>query len=334
MKTTIQTLSLMGVACIGLGAIALPVMAENPLPFQIAHRGASGYLPEHTLEAEALAYGLGAEFIEQDVAMTKDDALIVTHDVTLESTTDVVKRFPDRKREDGKYYAIDLTLKEIKSLNARERFHANTGEPYFPNRYSGDLPSFEIPTFEECLAMITGMNKTTGKKVGVHVEIKRPGWHLEQGKDLGAAVVKTLARFGFSGQDDVFFIQCFEFNEVRRLREELGYRGPLVQLMGGKKGADGTDFEQMRTPEGLRDLRKWADGIGPSIPQIVTGDSPETRKFTTLVSDAKAAGLYTHAWTARKDELPKWAKSYDDVVGALREVGVDGFFTDFPGLGR
>ncbi len=331
-KYTQNTLFTLTALC---GALFLTeVTAENTRPFQIAHRGASGYVPEHTLAAESLAYGLGAEYIEQDVAMTSDDVPVVTHDITLDSTTDVAKLFPTRAREDGKFYVIDFTLKEVKSLHARERFNPKTGEPVFPNRFPNQIPQFRIPTFEEALGLITGLNHSTGRKVGVHVEIKRPGWHLAQGKDLGAAVVQMLAKYGFSGKDDHFFIQCFEFTEVKRLREKLNYQGPLVQLMGGKKGEDGTDFVHMRTPEGLRELAKWADGIGPSITSFISGESPESRKISSLVADAKAAGLYTHAWTARADELPKWATSYDDVIRALTEAGVAGYFTDFPGLGR
>src|SRR5687767_9176819 len=98
-------------------------------PIVIAHRGASGYLPEHTLEAAAYAHALGADFIEQDVVLSKDDVLVVTHDIHVDTTTDVAARYPDRKRADGRYYAIDFTWEELKALRVHERVNETTGQP-------------------------------------------------------------------------------------------------------------------------------------------------------------------------------------------------------------
>ncbi len=317
-----------------LMASALSI-ADDAAPVEIAHRGASGYLPEHTLEAVAMAHALGADYIEQDVVMSSDGVPMVLHDVTLDATTDVAARFPGRAREDGRYYAIDFTLAELKSLAVRERFKPETGEPVFPGRYSGGLPVFRIATFEESLALVSGLNASTGRVAGVYPEIKRPGWHLAQGKDLGAAVVAMLDRFGYREKSDACFVQCFEFTEVRRLRESLGYRGKLIQLLGGSKpGEDGTDFVRFRTPEGLRELADWVDGIGPSLDSVVLGASPGERRITPLAAEARAAGLAVHPYTARTDSLPKWAADYADLIGVLKEAGVEGWFTDFPGLLR
>ncbi len=304
-------------------------------PIEIAHRGASGYLPEHTLEAVALAHGLGADYIEQDVAMSADGVPVVLHDLTLDATTDVASRFPGRARADGKHYAIDFSIAELKSLVVKERFKPESGAPVHPGRFAEQTPLFRIATLEESLALIAGLNRSTGRTAGVYPEIKRPSWHLAQGQDLGAAVVAMLDRFGYREKSDACYLQCFEHAEIRRLREELGYRGRLVQLLGGgKAGADGTDFDHFRTPEGLRELSQWVDGIGPSLGSVLAGESPAERHATSLIADARAAGLAVHPYTARADALPKWAADYSDLIRALKEAGATGWFTDFPGQGR
>lgn len=321
-------------------AVALvihPVLAaEDPVPFEIAHRGASAYLPEHTREAVIMAHGLGAAYIEQDVVLSADDVPVVLHDIHLDDVSDVATRFPGRAREDGKHYALDFTLAELKRLEMRERFKPATGERVFPKRYSGSGTVFRIVTLEESLSIIAGMNASTGREAGIYPEIKRPAWHLAQGKDLSAMVVPLLTRFGYGDKDDPCYLQCFEYDEVRRLRETLGYRGRLIQLLSGgdKVGEGNTDNARLRSPEGLRELAKWVDGIGPPIGEIVKGDDAATRRITSLVADARATGLAVHPYTARADELPKWARDYDDLIGQLREAGVAGYFTDFPGLAK
>lgn len=123
----------------------------------IAHRAASGYLPEHTLEAVALAYGMGADFIEQDLVLTKDGVPLVLHDIHLDTTTDVRKKFPDRARIDGRWYAIDFTLEEIKSLKVHERIDPKKDMAVFPSRFPVGHAKFEIPTFVEEIELIQGI---------------------------------------------------------------------------------------------------------------------------------------------------------------------------------
>src|SRR5512136_2030826 len=118
-----------------LCSVALPMVAQTSKPVVIAHRGASGYLPEHTLEAKVLAHAMGANFLEQDVVLTTDDVPIVMHDIQLETISDVAQRFPDRKRANGHYYALDFTLAEIKQLHANERINPKTGRAAYPNRF-------------------------------------------------------------------------------------------------------------------------------------------------------------------------------------------------------
>ena len=126
----------------------------NAQPIVIAHRGASGYLPEHTLEAKAMAHAMGADFIEQDIVLTKDDVPVVMHDIYLDTISDVAARFPGRHRANGRYYALDFTLAEIKQLQATERFSEKTGRQVYPKRFPKGASSFQIPTLEEELQFI------------------------------------------------------------------------------------------------------------------------------------------------------------------------------------
>ena len=140
----------------------------------IAHRGASGYLPEHTLPAKALAHAMGADFLEQDVVASRDGELIVLHDIHLDRVTDVAKRFPARARKDGRFYALDFDLAELRQLRVHERVAAD-GKPVYPGRFPVTAGRFALHTFDEELAFIRGLNETTGRNAGVYPEIKKIG---------------------------------------------------------------------------------------------------------------------------------------------------------------
>lgn len=305
-------------------------------PLVIAHRGASGYLPEHTLPAKAYAHALGADYIEQDIVLSKDNVPVVLHDIYLDTVSDVAKRFPDRKRADGRYYALDFTVAELKQLRVSERFNAKTGAPVYPRRYdSGATPaSFQIATLEEELELIQGLNRSTGRSVGIYPEIKAPKWHRDNGRDVSAVVLPVLARFGYQTKADACFLQCFELTEVKRLRQELGWKGRLIMLIGaGAKEADGTDNNRLCTAEGLRELGGLVDGIGPAIPRVVSWNPSGQRQVSQLVQLAHAAKLAVHPYTVRRDELPKNCSSVDELHAALfTEAGADGVFTDFTDL--
>ena len=148
-------------------SLTLPVFGEEPLDkIVIAHRGASGYLPEHTLEAYVMAYALGADFIETDLALTMDGVFVCIHDIYLEYTTNVKEIFPNRARKDKHWYVADFSLDEIKQLGVHERIRAN-GIAYFPSRFPLDFSKFEVPTFAEMIELIQGLNKSTGHNVGI-----------------------------------------------------------------------------------------------------------------------------------------------------------------------
>lgn len=311
------------------------VVGFSAEPIVVAHRGASGYLPEHTLPAKAYAHALGADFLEQDLVLTKDDVPIVVHDIYLDTVTDVAKRFPDRKRADGRYYALDFTIAEIKQLRVTERTDPDTGKPVFPKRFPAGQSTFQLSTFEEELQLIQGLNRSTGRTVGIYPEIKKPKWHRDQGRDLSRVVLPILARYGYSEKTDPCFLQCFELTEVRRLRGELGWRGRLIMLIEAKaKDEDGTDHNYLCTPAGIRDLAGLVDGLGPANSRIVTwpkrGAPP---KISELVALAHQQHLAVHPYTVRRDELPRNCESLEALHAALfRGAAVDGVFTDFTDL--
>tara|TARA_R110000868_G_scaffold165328_6_gene398491 strand:+ start:66268 stop:67380 length:1113 start_codon:yes stop_codon:yes gene_type:complete len=300
----------------------------------IAHRGASGYLPEHTLPAKALAYGMGADFIEQDVVMSKDGVPVVLHDIHIDTTTDVAKKFPDRKREDGRYYAIDFTLAELKSLNVTERFKADSGDQVYPNRFPGEYAIFKIPTFEEEIMLIRGLNKSTGRDVGIYPEIKDPAWHKAEGQDVTAAVIKVMEHWGYGSRESNSFVQSFDWSETKRIRNELNYQGKLVQLLGENKwGAPvGTDYDYLKTDDGVAEMATVVDGIGPWLPQVIEGLSADGKAIITpTLIAAQRAQLKVHPYTIRADQLPKWAGDMDIALKAIfDDAGIDGVFTDFP----
>jgi glycerophosphoryl diester phosphodiesterase len=274
----------------------------------IAHRGASGYLPEHTLEAYAMAYGLGADYIEPDVVLTKDGHFICLHDIHLDATTNVEEVFPDRGRKDGRYYAADFSLAEIKSLRAVERL-----EKRFPKNQS----SFEVPSLVEMIELIQGLNKSTGRRVGIYPELKQPSWHAKEGLPMEAAFFAILKEYGYTEKDSPIFIQCFEAEPLRTLRDELGCRAPQVFLMGSGKLTD----------EDLRSIAIYAEGIGPSKRMI--------ERDPAVVVRAHARGLLVHPYTFRADEVPS---KYPNVEAELKTFyeayGVDGVFTDFTDVAK
>ena len=308
--------------------------AAEPRPLIIAHRGASGYLPEHTLAAKALAYGQGADFLEQDVVLSKDGVPVIFHDTHIDTTTDVAKKFPGRQRADGRFYALDFTVAELKQLNVTERFNPKTGKAAFPKRFPVGVGSFQVVTLEEEIQFIQALNRSTGRNVGLYPELKAPAWHRKEGRDLSATVLPLLRKYGYDAKDSACYLQCFEYAEIKRLRGELGWSGKLIMLLGGKgKGPGETDFTYLLTDAGLAELAQLVDGIGPPISSYVAGKTPAERKVTDLAARARKAGLQSHPYTLRADELPKCVTSVDELLSALfTDAKVDGLFTDFPDL--
>lgn len=288
--------------------LAAPLYAT---PLVIAHRGASGYLPEHTLPAYAMAYAQGADYIEPDLVLTKDKVFVCMHDTDLESTTNVEQLFPERKHEDGHWYAADFTLAEIKQLQAEERLG---------NRFPQGAPGFQVPTFEEVIQLVQGLNKSTGRDVGIYPELKSPSWHNQHGLPMEEAFLAVCAKWGYTGADARIFVQCFEPQPLMKMRNELGSVLPQIMLISDSKLQ-----ANMVTDNGLATIAKFANGIGPDL-RLIENDP-------SIVARAHALGLKVHPYTMRKDMLPSKYADMPAMVKQFAEAyGVDGFFTDFPDL--
>lgn len=304
-----------------LPSAVLATAADEKQPLVIAHRGASGYVPEHTLESASMAYAFGADFIEQDVVLSKDNVLVVNHDITIDATTDVAKRFPGRQRADGRFYAFDFTWAELRTLNVHERVDPKSGKAVFSGRFPANGASFRLCTMEEEILLIQGLNHSTGRKVGIYPEIKNPAWHLKQGKDPGRALLELLAKYGYESEQDNIFVQCFEAPELQRLRRETGTRLKFILLLGGSSRPSAAE---------LKEMASYVQGIGPSL-ELVAARGPEGRGtvISSLVADAHAAGLLVHPYTLRADALPVGCPDVDAFMHIfVEEAKVDGFFTD------
>jgi glycerophosphoryl diester phosphodiesterase len=298
----------------------------------IAHRGASGYLPEHTLPSKALAYAMQADFLEQDVVATRDDQLVVLHDVHLDRVTDVAERHPARARADGRYYVRDFDLDELRQLRVTERVDAS-GRAVYPKRFPAGTGRFHVHTLAEELELVAGLNRATGRDVGVYPEIKRPAWHHAEGVDVSARVLQTLADLGYADAADPVFVQCFDAGEVMRLRHDLDCRMRLVQLIGDNTwGESDTDYDELRTGKGLESLAGTVHAIGPWLRHLYTLDPGNGKPVSTgLAEAAHDAGLLVHPYTFRADDLPEGFQCFEDLVRFfVEDLGIDGLFTEFP----
>jgi glycerophosphoryl diester phosphodiesterase len=304
-----------------------------PNPIVIAHRGASGYLPEHTLAAKALAHAMGADFIEQDVVLSKDGVAIVLHDIHLDSTTDVAQRFPDRARADGRFYAIDFDLQEIRQLRVHERTHLTTGEAVYPQRFPAQPHLFQVPTLAEEVEMLAGLDRSRGRATGLYIELKAPNWHRSEGLDLSAAILSVLEETGYWNRPKQVFLQCFDDQTLIQLGQQLKAPLPMIQLFGDNSwGEDSAvDYDYLRTPAGLSYVASYAQGIGPHLSHIYLGKSAAgSPRLSNLVPLAQARGLQVHPYTFRLDELPAGIASFTELLDIfIGEARVDGLFTDF-----
>lgn len=305
-------------------------------PLIIAHRGASGYLPEHTLAAKALAYVMGADVLEQDVVATADDELVVLHDIYVDRVTDVVERFPDRRRADGRYYVRDFSLAELRTLRVWERMDA-MGSAVYPGRYPARTGEFRIHTLGEEIEFLQKLNVATGGTTGIYPEIKRPAWHRDEGVDIAPRMLRVLDEFGYRDRTDPVFLQCFDAAELTRIRHDLGCTLKLVQLIGENEWEEAdTDYDELRNAENLQNLSRTVDAIGPWLNHLYEIDDAKGHLVaTSLVDDAHRAGLAVHPYTFRSDDLPAGFGSFEDLVRYFAfEQRVDGMFTDFPNTVR
>ncbi len=313
-------------------------------PLIIGHRGCAGARPEHTLAGYQLAIDLGADYIEPDLVMTKDGVLVARHENEIGGTTDVGSRaeFASRKADkiiDGEKYSgwftEDFTLAELKTLRARERL------PQLRPQNTPFDGQFEIPTFDEVIALANRESARLKRRIGIYPETKHPSYHASLGLPQENELLRHARRGGYASKRDPIFIQSFEVGNLKQLRGLTDIK--LIQLMAKDGGpADSADaatpdsYAQMITPAGLKDIAGYADGIGVEKRLVIEPDAPAP---TSLVRDAHAAGLLVHIWTIRRENyfLPDSLKSSQnpadpgDMATELRRfaaAGIDGFFTD------
>ena len=292
-------------------------------PMVIAHRGASGYLPEHTLAAYRLAIEMGADYIEPDLVFSKDGVLVVRHDNYLSTTTDVEDHpeFATRKRklaEREDWFVEDFTLQELKTLRARQAFKGRSKE--FDGKY-------QIPTFQEVIDLATGESTRLGRQVGLYPETKLPSHYDALGYDFAGSLLESLKLNNLNNQSSRMFIQSFEPDILRRLNQLTDVR--LIQLVVPLRGTDG-EMQTGIPNVPLDKIVQYADGVGALKYLLI---SPEG-KPTPFVEQVKALGLDVHAWTFRDDAYT--AELFESAELELRfylELGIDGFFTDFPDTG-
>jgi len=322
-------------------------------PLVIGHRGASGYRPEHTLAAYELAARLGADYLEPDLVATKDGVLVCRHEPEIGGTTDVADRpeFASRKRTvdlDGVpvtgWFTEDFTLAELRTLRAIERLPAVRQENTI---YDG---RFSVPTFTELLALRRRLSRELGREIGVYPETKHPTYFQGRGLALEPLLLDALRRDGLNRRDAPVFVQSFEVTNLRLLRS-LGLRTPVVQLTSASGSPydsvvrGGPTYAQITSPEGLRAVARYADGIGPEKGQVIPRAADGTLgRPTRLVDDAHRAGLLVHPYTFRAENqfLPAdlrrgtvasdFGRAIEEQVTFLR-TGIDGLFTDHPDIG-
>ncbi|TXS14629.1 glycerophosphodiester phosphodiesterase [Streptomyces sp. adm13(2018)] len=322
-----------------------------PVPTVIAHRGASGYRPEHTLGSYRHALDLGAHVIEQDLVPTRDGHLVCRHENDITGTTDVADHpeFASRrttKSVDGVsltgWFTEDFTLAELKTLRAKERIPAVRQENTL---YDG---RWTIPTFEEVLRWAEEEGRRRGRRIWLHVETKHPTYFRGLGLGLEERLARLLRRYGRDRADSPVFLQSFEPTSVQRLAKLVD--SPGVVLLSGPtsrpwdfvQAGDPRTVADLVTPKGLRWIASYAQGIGPSLDLVIPKDAGgRLGDPTTLVRDAHRAGLILHPYTHRNENsfLPAEFRrgtdptAYGDSFGALKRylaTGIDGIFSDNP----
>jgi glycerophosphoryl diester phosphodiesterase len=336
-RTVLISLAVLVSGCAGRQGAPMAAAPSLSPPIVVAHRGASGERPEHTLAAYERAIDQGADVIEPDLVPTRDDVLVARHENAISETTDVADHpeFAARrttKTIDGQtitdWFVEDFTLAELKTLRARERL------PMLRPANSAFDRQQAIPTLAEVIAL------AQRRHVGLYPETKHPTYFAAIGHPTDRLLVDQLHAAGWTGPDAPVFIQSFEVENLRRLHGMTRLR--LIQLLdaqGGPADHAQPSYAAMATPAGLRAVARYAWGIGPNKAMLWAGDRP-----TPLVRDAHAAGLRVHPWTFRAENYfvdPRWRvgpdpRAHGDLAGEIAAalgLGIDGFFTDYPAIG-
>jgi len=286
---------------------------DGRAPIIIAHRGASGYLPEHTLASYDLAITLGADYIEPDLVITKDGHLVARHDRYLSTTTDIEnhKNFADRfgkkpGHDEPDWFVEDFTLAELKTLRARQ---PRAGRSL---HWDGQ---FTIPTYEEILQLAVKRSREAGRRIGVYPETKHPALLEAMGLVFDDPLLRLSEHYGYRGKDDLIFIQSFEYQNLQRLRGRTNIK--QIYLIGEE-----TKFS-------FYDIAEFADGVGPYKKLL----KDENGQFNNFIKEAHEAKLAVHPWTFRDDDVGEGYDNSRDEIADYCAHHVDGFFTDFTDTG-
>jgi glycerophosphoryl diester phosphodiesterase len=308
-------------------------------PIVIAHRGASGYRPEHTLAAYELAIAQGADFIEPDLVITADGVLVARHENNITDTTDVGDRSEFAKRHTTKqidgvevtgWFTEDFTLAELNTLRACERL------PFRDQQWNGQ---FTIPTFQEILELVQHHAQTTGRMVGIYPETKHPSYFRSLGLPLEPPLLSLLERYGYRGQSASVMIQSFEAGNLQALRHQTEL--PLIQLLGEAEEIQfdtGGSYQAQTTPDALQAIAQYANGIGVSKRLVIPEDCADSSRLsapTALVEAAHQAGLWVHVYTLRSDPNflhPTYRGDPGQEYQQFLALGIDGMFSDFPDI--
>ncbi|MBA2516948.1 MAG: glycerophosphodiester phosphodiesterase [Solirubrobacterales bacterium] len=333
-----------------LALLVLAPLAQAADPLVVGHRGASGYRPEHTLGSYELAARMGADYIEPDLVSTKDGVLVTRHENDITGTTNVADHpeFASRKTTkviDGTsitgWFTEDFTLAELKTLRAKERI------PNIRQRNTIYNGRFHVPTFRQVLALRAKLSRELGRDIGVYPETKHPSYFRSVGLPLETPLLAELKRARLNRAGAKVFVQSFETRNLQALNRRL--QVPIVQLLDAKTltipDGSGQTYGQLATPDGLKAVAKYADGVGPSKDYIVPRDAQGgSLAPTSFVRDAHAAGLVVHPYTFRAENsfLPLELRfgadpaAYGNIFKELKQffaLGVDGVFTDNPDIG-
>lgn len=374
--TAMAVAALLG-ACGGSDDNPYPTL-NGDKPLVIGHRGASGYLPEHTLESYKRAIELGADFIEPDLVATKDGVLVARHEPNITNTTDVATRaeFASRKTkkmvdgvEEEGWFASDFTLAEIKTLRAVQPM---------ADRDQSHNGKYQIPTLQEVLDLAKAEGAKAGRTVGVYPETKHPTYHVRLGLPLEDRLLAVLAQYGYTTKASPVIVQSFEVSNLKYLRTKTQIR--LVQLVDANDvnpdgsmdltapydkpydfavAGDARTFASLLTPAGLKEVKTYADGIGPWKPYLIPSKQVDANKdgkpddlngdgviderdrvmmpATDVVKNAHAEGLMVHPYTFRS-EAKRLASDFKGDPKAeyklFYNLGVDGVFSDFPDMAK
>jgi glycerophosphoryl diester phosphodiesterase len=339
---------------LGASAAAAAAMTSLPAfgqgfkktPLMIAHRGASGERPESTLLAFRQAIAEGADFIEPDLEMTKDGYMVVRHENEISQTTDIAKRpeFASRKTTKSVqgtqvtgWFTEDFTLAELKTIRCRERLpQLRPGSAAFDGQE-------QIPTYQEVIDLAKSESARLGRAIGTYPELKHASHFAALGLPMEGRLADMLKKNGLDSPTAPVFVQCFDVEPLKTFKALS--RAPRIQLVSpnGSPTDSQTPYKDMVTASGMRTVATYANGVGPDWSMVIPTVDGGLGPATDLVKNAHAAGLKVHPWTVRAENIflppklrigtdPAAHGDVDAVYHALYAAGIDGLFSDFPGL--